>query len=221
MSGDAIRCSWRGAYASAVIGVCDGLSGRCVGFVGLTVRLLGELASKRFAIARYLYARGYRWPQRAFARGRHRTKRLGARRRGGDDGRAPHGQGYREGGALAHRHALQAVAPWGLLGIPLGGLLLSDEAGVQEVRQEAARRPDQTVLELRPVGREAKPPPRRPGLLQGGRVEQAHNPRGHILGQGESRSRLRLLRQGGGEQDEVYARLLWREEDTMEIEATR
>ncbi len=90
--GDAIRCSWRGAYASAVIGVCDGLFGRCVGFVGLAVRLLGELACKRFAIAGYLYPRGYCWPQRAFARGRHRTKRLSARRCGGDDKRSPLGQ---------------------------------------------------------------------------------------------------------------------------------
>ena len=53
---------------------------------------------------RYLYPRGYCWPQRAFARGRHQTKRLSARRCGGDGMTVAPGQEYCERGAVAHRH---------------------------------------------------------------------------------------------------------------------
>src|SRR5215212_1436235 len=61
-------------------------------------------------IAGYLYPGGYRWPQRAFARGRHQTKRLSARRCSGDGRRPPLAQGCDEGGAVAHRHPLPTLA---------------------------------------------------------------------------------------------------------------
>ena len=129
-------------------------------------------------------------------------------------------QEYCEGGAVAHRHPLRELAAGELQGLPIRRLLLHHEARLQEIRQEAARQPGPPVAD-EADGREVQSSPRRPGLLQGGRKEQAHNPRGDILGQWQSCPRLQLFRQGSGEQDEVYARLLWREEDTMEIDATR
>src|SRR5215216_908506 len=55
---------------------------------------------------------------------------------------------------------------------------------------------------------EVGPPPRRPGLLQGGRNEPPHNPRGHLLGWRQYPPRLGLLGYGRREPDEIRGWLL-------------
>src|SRR5918994_682022 len=83
------RSHRRGVHEAKTTTLCGGPYGRSCGDHRVLLRARdlasGPPAPRGGAIARYLYPRGYRRPQRAFARGRHRTKPLSARRRGGDD----------------------------------------------------------------------------------------------------------------------------------------
>src|SRR5215211_3433064 len=63
---------------------------------------------------------------------------------------------------------------------------------------------------------EVGPPPRRPGLLQGGGYEPSHNPRGHILGPRLYPPRLGLLGHGRREPDEVRGWVLRGEESDLD-----
>src|SRR5215208_2942902 len=75
-------------------------------------------------------------------------------------------------------------------------------------------------VQARPQGCEIEGAPRRHSVLQGGGTQEGYNPCRHLLGQGEPGARLRLLRQGGREQDEVHQGLLRREEVEAEVRPT-
>src|SRR5215216_3481653 len=93
--------------------------------------------------------------------------------------------------------------------------------GLPQVRLQAPHERERAMeVQARPEGSEVEASSWRHSVLQGGGTQEGYNPRWHLLGQGEPGARLRLLPQGGREQDEVHQGLLRREEVEAEVRPT-